>query len=137
VQQNFRFYIGDVMNSGCVLNICRSLDDKNPIILYKSPENTCKPYLIASLIQIAIRQTPAPIFNKRNVARFFIDNFGFYQASNNTRLRIVYEYKLVLVSDMYWALLIRKHLKNGSVKNFPSFVIGKVSQEELERLKGL
>jgi len=124
------------MNTGCVLNICRSLDDKDPIILYKSPENTCKPYLIASLIQTAIRQVP--VFNKRNVAQFFIDNFGFYRASDNTQLKIVYEYKLVLANDMYWALLLRKHLKNGSVKNFSTFVIGKdVPQDELERLKGL
>jgi len=54
------------------------------------------------------------------------------------KIQLCYEYKLVLANDMYWALIIRKHLKNGTIKTFPTFLIGKdIPQDEFEQLKGI
>ena len=98
--------------------------------------NALTAYSIASMIKIALLRTQTS--SKNRVAQFLIDNFGFSRISSVSHLKIVYKYKLVLANDMYWALLIRKHLKNGTIKTFPTFLIGKdIPQDELEQLKGI
>jgi len=127
------------MDCRCVLKICKTLEDENPIMLTMMPtysNNALTPYSLASMIKIALLRTQT--LSKSKVAQFLIDNFSFSRASNVSHLKIVYEYKLVLVNDMYWALIIRKHLKNGTVKTFPTFLIGKdIPQDEFEQLKGI
>jgi len=139
VQQNFSFYIGDVVDCKCILKVCKSLDDENPIMLTMTPtysNNTLTPYSLASIIKLALLRTQT--LSKSKVAQFLIDNFGFSRISNVSHLKIVYEYKLVLANDMYWALLVKKHLKNGTIKTFPTFLIGKdTPQEEFEQLKNV
>jgi len=139
VQQNFRFYIGDVMDCKCIVKVCKSLDDENPIMLTMTPtysNNALTPYSLASIIKLVLLKTQTS--SKSKVAQFLIDNFGFSRISNVSHLKIVYEYKLVLANDMYWALLVKKHLKNGTIKTFPTFLIGKdTPQEEFEQLKNV
>jgi len=137
VQQNFRFYIGDVMDCKCILKVCKSLDDENPIMLTMTPtyyNNALTPYSLASIIKLALLKIQSS--SKSKVAQFLIDNFGFSRISNVSRLKIIYEYKLVLANDMYWALLVKKRLKNGTIKTLPTFLIGQdTPQEEFEQLK--
>ena len=139
MQQNFRFYIGDVMDCKCIVKVCKSLDDENPIMLTMTPtysNNALTPYSLASIIKLVLLKTQTS--SKSKVAQFLIDNFGFSRISNVSHLKIVYEYKLVLANDMYWALLVKKHLKNGTIKTFPTFLIGKdTPQEEFEQLKNV
>ena len=127
------------MDCRCVLKICKTLDDENPIMLTMAPaysNNALTPYSLASIIKIAILRTQS--LSKSRVAQFLIDNFGFSRVPNSIHLKIVYEYKLVLANDMYWALLVRKRLKNGTIKAFPTFLIGKdIPQEEFEQLKDI
>jgi len=127
------------MDCKCVLNVCNSLEDENPIMLTILPgysNNTLTPYSLASIIKLALLRTQT--LSKSKVAQFLIDNFSFSRDSNVSHLKIVYEYKLVLANDMYWVLILRKHLKNGMIKTFPTFLIGKdIPQDEFEQLKGI
>jgi len=125
------------MDCKCVLKVCKSLDDENPIMLTMTPtysNNTLTPYSLASIIKLALLKIQSS--SKSKVAQFLIDNFSFSRLSNVSRLKIVYEYKLVLANDMYWALLVKKRLKNGTIKTLPTFLIGQdTPQEEFEQLK--
>ena len=127
------------MDCKCVLKVCKALDDENPIMLTMVPaysNNALTPYSLASMIKIALLRTQTS--SKSKVAQFLIDNFKFSRISNISHLKIVYEYKLVLANDMYWALLVKKHLKNGTIKTFPTFLIGKdIPQEDLNELKDM
>jgi len=125
------------MDCKCILKVCKSLDDENPIMLTMTPtysNNALTPYSLASIIKLALLRTQTS--SKSKVAQFLIDNFSFSRVSNISRLKILYEYKLVLANDMYWALLVKKRLKNGTIKTFPTFLIGQdTPQEEFEQLK--
>ena len=127
------------MDRKCILKVCKALDDENPIMLTMVPaysNNALRPYSLAFMIKIALLRTQSS--SKSEVAQFLIDNFKFSRISNISRLKIVYEYKLVLANDMYWALLVRKRLKNGTIKTFPTFLIGKdTQQDEFEQLKDI
>jgi len=127
------------MDCKCIVKVCKSLDDENPIMLTMTPtysNNALTPYSLASIIKLVLLKTQTS--SKSKVAQFLIDNFGFSRISNVSHLKIVYEYKLVLANDMYWALLVKKHLKNGTIKTFPTFLIGKdTPQEEFEQLKNV
>ena len=125
------------MDCKCIVKVCKSLDDENPIMLTMTPtysNNALTPYSLASIIKLVLLKTQTS--SKSKVAQFLIDNFGFSRISNVSHLKIVYEYKLVLANDMYWALLVKKRLKNGTIKTFPTFLIGQDTlQEEFEQLK--
>jgi len=125
------------MDCKCILKVCKSLDDENPIMLTMTPtyyNNALTPYSLASIIKLALLKIQSS--SKSKVAQFLIDNFGFSRISNVSRLKIIYEYKLVLANDMYWALLVKKRLKNGTIKTLPTFLIGQdTPQEEFEQLK--
>ena len=125
------------MDCKCILKVCKSLDDENPIMLTMTPtyyNNALTPYSLASIIKLALLKIQSS--SKSKVAQFLIDNFSFSRLSNVSRLKIVYEYKLVLANDMYWALLVKKRLKNGTIKTLPTFLIGQdTPQEEFEQLK--
>jgi len=127
------------MDCKCIVKVCKSLEDENPIMLTILPgysNNTLTPYSLASIIKIALLRTQTS--SKSKLAQFLIDNFRFSRSSNVSHLKILYEYKLVLANDMYWALIMRKHLKNGTIKTFPTFLIGKdIPQDEFEQLKGI